>query len=123
MTTILLKTTEEIFKNPWSNVGNLIDTPPKIENWDYTDVVSISTVNLWETLFFQPGNIGIYASWDPYIEYYILTHNLFLDFQPSILEFYGSGSNKQIIQKCKDLKIEITPNSIWVDSDNSWLYD
>ena len=120
---ILIKTTEEILKNPWCNIGTRIDSKPKNLDWNYNNKISIFSINHWETIYFQGGNIGIYAAWDPYIEYYILTHNLFLNSNLPVLEFYGPRSNKKIIEACKDLKIEITPNNIWVDTDDLWLYD
>lgn len=120
---ILLKTTDEILKNPWRNVGKRTDLTPQNFNWDYNEKVSIFSIDSWETIYFQRGNIGIYAAWDPYIEYYIFTYNLFLGSDLQILEFYGPGANKKVMDKCKDLKIEINLNSIWVDADDLWLYN
>lgn len=119
---ILVKTTEQILSNPWINVGQNTTEKPKTVNWNYDNGVSIFDISLWETIFFQPGNIGIYAAWDPYIEYYILTNNLFLGSDAGFLEFYGAGSCEKIMEKCKELRIELSSNRMWVEEKDLWLY-
>jgi len=119
---ILVKTTEQILSSPWNNIGQQTTDKPKIIDWNYDTRASIFDISLWETIFFQPGNVGIYAAWDPYIEYYILTNNLFFGSKAGILEFYGAKSCEQVIEKCKELKIELNFNRTWVDEKDLWLY-
>jgi len=112
----IFKTTQHIFNNPWG--PELLDIPtpvsannlPNKSNWPGEYLMSIADVKLWEQIYYKTGEIGIYAAWDPYDEYYIIVHNLFINSKFGIEEFYGSESVNNVWNRAKELGIELPPS-------------
>lgn len=122
----IFKTTDQILNDPW--LVDEIETPPisaalppRLE-WDYSSDLKIEDIKVWEQLYYQFGNIGIYASWDPYAEFYIIVFNLFSNTKEGIEIFYGQGSGRKVEIRAKELGIDLTRNQIWVDDNNYWLH-
>ncbi len=122
------KTTHNIFKDfgehfdeNWMD-SNTIITPPKT-NWDYKRPMQIEDVNLWEVVYEQGGAVGVYASWDPYAEFYMIRVGWFLEAQGYGAEiYYGPGSMNKMIKRAKELNIPISTNNVWIDPNDMWLY-
>lgn len=122
------RTTEQIFKpstdffdDNWMD-SNKIILPPKTE-WDYQREMKIEDVNLWEIIYEQSGGIAMYASWDPYAEFYMIRAG----WQKEALgwgteTYYGKGAQKMIRQRAKELGIQVTEQKIWVEPDDMWIY-
>jgi hypothetical protein len=106
----------EIFDNNWSNY-NFIKTPPK-KNWDYARQLQIEDVNVWEVIYEESGRLEVYASWDPYAEFYMVVH------KKSVVDtYYGAGS-QDIIKKILDENGgTYALHKKWVDPDDMWIYD
>ncbi len=69
---ILTKSDEdELFDPNWMDSDKII-LPPRVE-WDYSRELQIEDVNIWEIIYQQGGGIGLYAAWDPFAEFYMLT--------------------------------------------------
>jgi len=67
--------------------------------------------------------MGMYAAWDPYAEFFVITHNLFLDSPAGIEIFYGSGAIRQFYNRAKELGIELPIGPVWVEPEHLPLYD
>lgn len=118
------RTTENILKRPWE--GDYFDpnwmnydtlqTPPKTD-WDYKREMQIEDVNLWEEIAFNPSGIGVYAAWDPYAEFYMITN-----MRDAIETFYGPEAAKKVYNRSKELGQPLNVNQIWVDDEDVWLH-
>ena len=103
------KTTQNIFKDfgeyfdpNWMD-SNKIITPPKTE-WDYKRPMQIEDVNLWEVIYEQGGGVGVYASYDPYAEFYMIRVGWFLEQQGYGAEvYYGPGSMKKVMKRTDEI--------------------
>lgn len=105
---------DEVFNPNWMDSNTLI-LPPK-KDWDYKREMVIEDVNIWEVIFEQGGGASVYASWDPYAEFYLIIY------QNQIETFYGQGAQKRLIKFLKDKNIPFNLNTIWVDNEKMWLY-
>ena len=99
----IFKTTEHIFNNPWESKiksdpwSGSISPPPVLS--DRQGDITIEDVNLWEQIYFEPGLVGLYVSWDPQREFYLLTYNMFLSKEHGYEIFRGEQGVEQIINK------------------------
>jgi hypothetical protein len=130
---ILTKQDEDEAFNPnWMNSDQLI-LPPK-KDWDYNREMQIEDVNLWEVLCEESAGRGVYVSWDPYAEFYLITTGFDFKnnfkwiqnrpYQGRIFEtYYGPMAQNKVLARTKELNIgPIMINKIWVDDDKMWLY-
>lgn len=123
----VFKSTSEILNNPWKDVsveykhvtGN---EPPTNHEWNYQNDVTVDDIKVWEQLYFQPGNIGVYAAHSPRIEFYMIVYNLFLNTPNGMQTFYGAGAEKKMIEQLNKLKITLETNTVWVEPQDEWLY-
>jgi hypothetical protein len=123
------KTTYNILTKPWEDEAwnnNWMDSdklvlPPKGE-WDYNRTMQIEDVNLWEVIYQQGGGLGLYASWDPYAEFYLITHHHFAVKTNAIETYYGPGAQEEVKKRAKELGIPVYLNEIWIDKEDMWLY-
>ena len=76
------KSTKDILKSPWEDElfnPNWMDSDklvlPPSKEWDYSRELSIEDVDIWEVISEMSGPSGIYASWLPYAEFYIIVKN------------------------------------------------
>ena len=105
----MFKSTPNILENPWKHgVPNITYTspPPKTE-WNYDRDPTIHDIILWEQIYYEAGNIGVYAAWDPYVDLYMVTYNLFINLPAGIKCFYGKDSIDKIIKIAKDIGTDI----------------
>jgi len=123
---------DEVFNPNWMNSDKLI-LPPKA-NWDYAREMQIEDVNIWEVLYEESNGRGIYASWDPYAEFYLITTGL--DFKNDIRwinnhpyqnrtfeTYYGPMAQSNVYNRAKELGIgPIQVNKVWVENEDMWLY-
>jgi len=116
----VFKTTEDIFKFPW-NYENYdpVTFPPDFIEWDYNSTLTISQVSAWEQIYYEPGNFGIYAAWNPYAEYYIIVYDLF---PAATEEYYGYDSQHKVKQRAQELGILLNETQVWIDTKKEWLY-
>jgi hypothetical protein len=118
------RTTKNIFVDPWNDElfdPNWMDSntpivPPKI-NWDYQRQIRIEDVDIWEVIYFQGGNKGLYAAWSPYAEFYLITNGL-----QNIETFYGKKAGFRAYKRAIELGMPIPVNKVWVDEKDMWLY-
>lgn len=104
----------EIFDPNWMDSDKLVLPPTKV--WDYSRPLQIEDVDIWEVIWEAGGGWGLYASWEPYAEFYLL------NIGGSVETFYGPGCQKSIINRVESLNIPVQLHKIWVDPEDMWLY-
>jgi hypothetical protein len=125
------KTTKNILTTPWEDElwdDNWMDSDkvvlPPNSNWDYHRELQIEDVSIWEVLYQQGGGIGIYAAWDPYAEFYLITQHNFSIRTNAIETYYGPDAQKLVEKRAKELKVPpLTKYKIWVEPEDMWLYE
>jgi hypothetical protein len=121
---------DEVFNPDWMNSDKLV-LPPKTK-WTYDREMGIDDVDIWEVMHESSGGIGLYASWAPYAEFYLLTTG-WLPIKEGqwandkIFEtYYGQGAQRKVVNRIKQLGLEkliILPvHQTWVDSEDLWLH-
>jgi hypothetical protein len=109
---MFFKQTKEILSNPWQCTSQLtsVNNVPHKTPWDSTTPITIDDIFLWEELYYKPGNIGIYAAWNPYADFYMITYDLFLDTDVGIEVYSGPTASEDIIHKALELGIVLPAN-------------
>lgn len=128
---ILFKPDEdEFFDENLSNYDKLI--LPKKGDWDYKRELKIEDINLWEVIYQASGGVGVYAAYDPYAEFYMITtgwdgHTRTIRdaiYSDKIIEtYYGKNAQNMVQKRMVELNIPFAVNTVWVDDDQMWLYD
>jgi len=106
----------EYFDPNWMD-SNKIILPPK-KDWDYSKELQIEDVDIWEVLWEGGGGWGVYASWSPYAEFYMVCAG------PNGIEtFYGKQAQKHLKNYMKKFNIPpLFTSEIWVEEEDMWLY-
>ena len=115
-------TTEQIFETSWKTDYILGDHEP-LPQWHYVRPLTVNEVSLWEEIYYEPGHIGIYGSYQPYAEFYILVYDLFKNDRNTIETFYGKNANNNIISRAKELGVSLDTSPLYVDPKNTWMYN
>ena len=105
----VFKTTTEILDEPWTP-GKDADQLPIRHEWVKTRMVEFLDITTWEQIYFQPGNIGIYAAWSPYVEMYVITYNLLGHYDI----YFGENAGSKVFQKAQTIGITLPINKVWV---------
>ena len=97
--------------------------PPTTE-WDYSREMVIEDVDIWEVLYEASGGIGVYASWLPYAEFYMITTGWIPNtVNDRIIEtYYGPTSQKQMYARATVLGIPLRVHTVWIDDEDIWLH-
>ena len=112
---IKLKSTHEILTMPWKESTNYIPVGGKIPSaWKGNVPPTINDIHFWEELYYEPGNIGVYVSWSPYEEFYLIAYNLFANQTFGTETFYGTDSALEVVKKLSKLRIDLPINKIWI---------
>ena len=118
----IFKDLGEVFDPNWMN-SNTVITPPKVD-WDYKRPMQIEDVDIWEVIHEQGGAVGVYASWCPYAEFYLIRIGFRAEDDGYGFEtYYGPGAQKIVQKRMKELGFPITLNEIWVNPEDMWLYE
>ena len=116
---LIIRSTHDILHNPWKNnfsdctQTTIMKLPP---SWQSQQEITVDDVIFWEQLYFQPGNIGIYISWNPYTEFYMVVHNLYSYATHGIKTFNGNFAHKKLLSYIAPFKINLEEKKIWVES-------
>jgi hypothetical protein len=103
----IFKLTREIMQNNWDySVKNHI-APPKTEDWHNQRPITIDDVTIWEQLYYQPGNVGIYVAHCPYAEFYLIVFELFLNSKYGIITFSDLDSANEVYNTAISLGITL----------------
>jgi hypothetical protein len=127
------RTTNQIFNGEgeywdenWMDSNKLV--LPSTSDWDYQREMQIEDVNIWEVIA-EPWDKGVYASWDPYAEFYLVRLEKQYG-QKNINEkrtfqfetYYGPGANIAIQKRMSELNIPYKIKNKWVENEDMWLY-
>jgi len=115
-------TTTQLLETPWSTEYTLGDHNP-LPQWDYTNPIKFNDVLLWEEIFYQPGHIGVYTSYQPYAEFYIIVYDLFKTNINTIETFFGKSASDRAASRAKELGVDLEKKALFVDPLNVWMYD
>lgn len=113
----IFKTTQYIFNNPWGvELDNIIPVsnsylPPKT-NWSANEPPTIKDIKTWEQLYYKSGEVGIYAAWNPYTDFYIIVHNLFINTPFGVEIFHGINAADNVWNRAKELGIELPTSDL-----------
>lgn len=109
---MILKSTYDAINNPWEEFTDRIikKIPPR---WNRDENITIKDVVMWEQVYHQPGNIGIYVAHSPQEEFYLVVHDLFTDTSAGIKTFYGPNAVDSILNLAK--KLDISLSTSWVE--------
>jgi hypothetical protein len=96
---ILIKPWEdEVYNNNWFDKP-FLELPPN-PKWDNKRELQVEDVDIWEVLAEQSGLSGIYASWMPYAEFYMIVNKGKID-----STYYGEGSDIYAAKRADELNI------------------
>lgn len=97
----ILKTTRHILENPWEPEINCV--PLSVHK--SSDVLvnpeslQIDQIQLWEQIYYNSGLLGLYVSYKPRAEFYLLTYNLFLSLETGYETFKGESGVESLVNK------------------------
>jgi hypothetical protein len=110
----------EVFETKWMD-SNKVETPPN-PAWDYSRELTLEDVDIWEVIYEQGGGVGVYASWCPYAEFYLVRTGWW-NVPNDIETYYGAGAQEMVQKRMKELNIPFFTNKIWVEPEDMWLYE
>lgn len=110
---MIIRTTKEIFENPWGDIKKEEEFPSRTPAKCLNKKLSFEDVEQWEELYYFPGTIGVYASWKPYSEFYIIVHNLYLDRNHTEI-YQGEEAIDRVIDRCKKYGIELDVSTKYI---------
>lgn len=83
----------EFFDENWMNYDRIWQYAPEPIPWDAPRPIRFEDVDLWEVITEMSGPIGVYASYQPYAEYYVVTNGWRV-----VAEFEGFMANERLEQ-------------------------
>jgi hypothetical protein len=106
---------------------------PPSTPWDYNREMTIDDVDIWEVLYEATMGIGVYVSWQPYAEFYLITTGFNTNSTPMMINgapfydrkfetYYGPTAETQAYQRAKELGINLSLHKVWVEPEDMWLY-
>lgn len=101
----IFKLTSEILNPVWEESNHI--QPPITEQWHNQREITIEDVSIWEQIYRQPGNIGIYAAYSPFFEFYVIIYELFLNSPQGIVTYTGEDAPSIIYNKALELRIDL----------------
>lgn len=122
---------DEVFDPKWMNSNKLILPPggpdDKHLHWDYTRDMTVEDVDIWEVIYEGWWGTGLYASWCPYAEFYLLTTGLRVnnhsEYNDTIFEtFYGPGAEFKVRERMKQIGVPLNLKEHWKNDEDMWLY-
>lgn len=112
---------DELWSEEWLNHNHL--TLPPFEKWDYKRQLTIEDVDIWEVLYEAGGGFGVYASWNPYAEFYMIVPDWqMIENGIGIEIFYGKNAQNSLKERLNQYRIPYQSNKIWVEPEDMWLY-
>ena len=106
----VLKSTNDLTKNIWLNdTSTSAKDLPKQYEWLKETVPTFLDIDIWEQVYKQPGNVGVYVAWSPSVEFYIIVHYLFAD---KYIEKYTDLT--KLLNRTHELGIDLPVSRIWI---------
>lgn len=121
---------DEVFNSNWMDSNSLV--LPKQKKWSYDRPLKIEDVDVWEVIYDAGCGWGLYAAWDPYAEFYMLTlgwdfKRPFANEQVGVPEriietFYGPNAQVDAYNRAIHYNMQINVTREWADQEDMWLY-
>lgn len=109
----VLKSTYQIINDYWSNVEDTKIQKYPLQ-WSGNDPITFNDVVIWEQVYHQPGNIGIYIAHSPKEEFYVVVYDLFSKEDAGVKTFYGNTAVADIMNLSEKLGISLEENWLQV---------
>ena len=117
----IVKDNDEYFDPNWMD-SDTLKLPPH-QKWTYDREMQIEDVDLWEVVF-ESGSVGVYASWQPYAEFYMIKPPWeMLQSGWGMETYYGPMASEKVANRMKEFRITLPKNQIWIDNEDLWLYN
>lgn len=117
----IIKDNDEYFDPNWMD-SDTLKLPPH-QKWTYDREMQIEDVDLWEVVF-ESGSVGVYASWQPYAEFYMVKPPWeMLQSGWGMETYYGPMASEKVANRMKEFRITLPKNQIWIDNEDLWLYN
>ena len=111
----------EEFNPNWMNSNELVVPPTK--KWTYDREMNIDDVDLWEIIYEEGGGKGVYASYSPYAEFYLICNGWVSNgTTPRMETYYGPGAEAIVRTRMQELNWPYPTNQVWVDNEDMWLH-
>lgn len=111
----------EEFDPNWMDSKELV--VPATKKWTYDREMNIDDVDLWEVIYEEGGGKGVYASYLPYAEFYLIcTGHIPNGRTPRWETYYGPGAEIEVRKRMKELNWPYPVNQVWVDNEDMWLH-
>ena len=94
----ILVDNKELYNENWFDTP-FLNLPPN-PRWDNKRELQVEDIDLWEVISEMSGPTGIYASWMPYAEFYMIVNKGKID-----STYYGEGSDKYAAKRAEELNI------------------
>ena len=112
---------DEEFNPNWLDSNKLVVPPTK--NWTYDREMNVDDVDLWEVIYEEGGGKGVYASYIPYSEFYLICTGWQSDGKtPRFETYYGPGAEYEIKKRMNALSWPYPINQLWVNNEDMWLH-
>ncbi len=113
---MIIKTLDEILNDPWGLIQKEHCKSLKIPRmFIHSDVLLLQTIKRWEEIYFKPGLIGVYAAYEPYVNYYIIVHLLF-PLEKYIELFVGDEQTELLLDRCESFNVKLPYTQVFVDN-------
>jgi len=89
---------KEVYDENWFDKP-FLNLPPN-PKWDNSRPLQVEDVDIWEVISEHGGVSGVYASWCPYAEFYMLVLKGNID-----STYYGVDSDKYLAKRLDELNI------------------
>lgn len=111
MILMIFKSTYEIINQPWKDYADtsVSKRPP---SWHNKKEISIDDVVVWEQIYHQPGNIGIYVAWSPFEEFYLICYDLLAKSSAGIKTFSGKSAFIEVQKVAEKFDIVLPTNTV-----------
>lgn len=94
----ILVDNKELYNENWFDTP-FLNLPPN-PRWDNKRELQVEDIDIWEVISEMSGPTGIYASWMPYAEFYMIVNKGKID-----STYYGEGSDKHAAKRADELNI------------------
>lgn len=111
---------DEYYDRNW-NQSDSLNVPPT-QKWTYDREMQIEDVDLWEVIYEEGGGKGVYASYMPYAEFYLICTGNYDGRNPRMETYYGPGAEDTVIKRMNELKWPYPINDKWIDDEDLWLH-
>ena len=112
----------EYFDPNWMDSDRVI--LPFRSEWDYSREMKVEDVDIWEVVGERGGGNGIYASWSPFAEFYMIRAGWQKeDAGWGVETYYGPSAQKKVMKRMRELDYPITMFQHWVEPEDMWLFE